>query len=252
MKWDYVDTHCHVEQEEFAEDRDWVINRALDSGIAMITSAIRPGNWDTALHLSESYDGVFVSIGLDPTCFELYDAALDFIREHHAQIVGVGEVGLDHYIVRDHERRELQEHVFQEFIRLAKDLKKPIQVHSRSAGKKALDVLEDVGASRVHMHAFDARASYAKRASEELGYYFSIPTSVARSRQKQKLVKAVDIEHLLLETDSPVLGPEKGERNEPGNISIALQEVSRILQEDEEDLRQTILDNTLRLYKGLR
>ncbi len=248
MNWDFIDTHCHIEQDEFSDDREEVIKRALGFRIAMITSAISPKTWDTALRLSHSHDGVFASIGLDPTQFEPYDAAMEYIRQHAEEITAVGEVGLDHFIIRNHVQRGLQEHVFQEFISLADELQKPIQVHSRSAGKKALEVLEQANATRVHMHAFDGRAGYAREASRELGYYFSVPNSVVRSRQKQKLVRATEIEHLLLETDSPVLGAEKGQRNEPSNVPLVLDEIASILKRGREELREIIRENTLRLY----
>jgi TatD DNase family protein len=101
------------------------------------------------------------------------------------------------------------------------------------------------------MHAFDGKSSYAHSASHEYGYYFSIPTSVVRSPQKKKLVKAVDIERLLVETDSPVLGPNKGIRNEPSNILVAVKEIAKILGMEEEELRDILLENTLRLYPNL-
>jgi TatD DNase family protein len=250
-KWDFVDTHCHLEQDEFSADREEVITRALDLRIAMITSAIHPETYDSAVRLAQPYEGVFASIGLDPTSFGPYEDAVEYIRAHRDDIIAIGEVGLDHFIIRNHAQRDLQEHVFQEFIRLAEELGKPIQVHSRSAGKKTIDVLENADATRVHLHAFDGRASYAKRASEDLGYYFSIPTSVVRSRQKQKLVRAVDIEHLILETDSPVLGPDRETRNEPSNVPLVLNEVASILNRDREELRHLILENTCRLYPEL-
>ncbi len=102
------------------------------------------------------------------------------------------------------------------------------------------------------MHAFDGKASHARRASKDLGYYFSIPTSIVRSRQKRKLVKAVEIERLLVETDSPVLGPIKSERNVPTNLPIVLKEVALILGRDVEELRKIILDNTCRLYSTIK
>jgi TatD DNase family protein len=75
---------------------------------------------------------------------------------------------------------------------------------------------------------------------------------VVRSPQKRKLVKAVAIERLLMETDSPVLGPEKGIRNEPSNIWLALRETARILKREEEELREIVLENTLRLYSRIQ
>lgn len=133
-------------------------------------------------------------------------------------------------------------------IQLALELRLPVQVHSRSAGKRALEVLADMRAVNVQMHAFDGKANLAREASRDLGYYFSIPTSVVRSPQKRKLVKAVEYERLLVETDSPVLGADAGTRNEPANVWVALKEVASILGRDEEEVGLTILENAHRLY----
>ena len=247
-----IDTHCHLEQPEFEEDREEVIERAASMRIHLICSAISEDTWDTCLQLSRDYDTIYASIGLDPMLVNYYSSALKKIREHSKEIVSIGEVGLDYFRERDHTLRELQESAFKEFIVLSNELKLPIQVHSRSAGKRALEVLEENNAFAVHMHAFDGKASYARSASRDHDYYFSIPTSVVRSPQKQKLVKAVAIERLLLETDSPVIGSEKGMRNEPANIGIALTEVASILHREEEELGEIILENTLRLYTRIR
>jgi TatD DNase family protein len=247
-----IDTHCHLEQTEFDVDRSDVILRAKEKGIHIISSAITEDTWEKCLQIAREHDNVNTSLGLDPILTDYVESAKQSIMQNSECIVSIGEVGLDHFKERDHTLRNLQESAFREFIALSNELKIPIQVHSRSAGKKAIEVLEDNNASAVHMHAFDGKASYARSASVDLGYYFSIPTSVVRSPQKRKLVKAIAIEKLLLETDSPVLGPDKGERNEPSNIDIALTEVATILHRDEEELREIILENTLKLYNRIR
>ncbi|MCS7137165.1 MAG: TatD family hydrolase, partial [Candidatus Caldarchaeum sp.] len=123
--------------------------------------------------------------------------------------------------------RELQAKVFREFIEVAKSLDLPVVVHSRSAGRYALDVLIESGADRVVMHAFDGAASEAARGAAK-GYFFSIPPSVVRSEQKQKMVKRLGLENLLLESDAPVLGPERGAVNRPANIRISAEAISRL------------------------
>jgi len=168
------------------------------------------------------------------------------------QLIALGEVGLDHYLERDHKKREEQEKSFKLMIALAKEIGLPLQVHSRSAGRKSLETLSNMEAENVQMHAFDGKANLARVASTEYGYYFSIPTSVVRSAQKRKLVKAVDIERILVETDSPVLGPDRESRNEPSNVWVALREVALILKREEEEMREILLENTLRLYPGIR
>lgn len=249
-----VDTHCHLEQADFAQDLEDVLQRADDVGVAMITSAIHVQDYDRTLALAREHDSVYAALGLDPIEFRHHESARTGIRMNADKLVAVGEAGLDHYMVRDHNERDLQEHAFRSLIALAIELKLPIQVHSRSAGAKALEVLRSENTESVHMHAFDGKAALAAAASRDLGYYFSIPTSVAHSSQKMKLAKAVHIDRLLLETDSPVLGADRDSRNEPANVWIALREVSRLLGREEEELRQIVLENTLRLYPtvGLR
>lgn len=248
----YVDTHCHLEQEEFDQDRDLVVMKAKELGIAIITSGIEESLWEKACSIAESYPNVYASIGLDPTQFGICDKALQWIKSNSNRIIAIGETGLDHYLVRDHKDRDRQKLCFKKMIGLADSLKVPIQVHSRSAGKKALGALSENSARDVHLHAFDGKASLARTASRDLGYYFSIPTSVARSPQKRRLVKAIHIERLLIETDSPLLGAEKGVRNVPANIPIALKEVASILGREEEEIREVVLENTLRLYTNIQ
>jgi TatD DNase family protein len=247
-----IDTHCHLENEAFDLDRDSVIEKASGLGISIITSAIEEKTWAKSLEIVEAHSNVYASAGLEPTQFAICDIALEWIRSNHNRIISIGETGLDHYLVRDHQEREKQKTCFEMMIELAKEVKVPVQVHSRSAGRKALETLSDSDAADVHLHAFDGKASLARSASRDLGYYFSIPTSVVRSPQKRKLVKAVAIERLLLETDSPVLGPDKGGRNEPTNLPIVIQEISRILRREEEEIREITLENTLRLYTKLQ
>ncbi|MFX1261505.1 MAG: TatD family hydrolase [Promethearchaeota archaeon] len=243
-----IDTHCHLEQDEFRSDLKEVVEKAKQKGIFCILSAIAPNDWQRGIEIASKYDSVFASLGLDPMSSEYMHQLLSAVEENQNYLVAIGEIGLDFYRERDHAERGIQEANFRKGIKLSNKLKMPLQIHSRSAGMRALEILSEMDAYAVHMHAFDGKASLARKASNDLGYYFSIPSSVVRSPQKQKLVKAVNIERLLIETDSPVLGPERGTRNTPSNLPVALLEVSRILRMDEEELRSIILENTLRLY----
>ena len=246
-----IDTHCHLEQDEFVSDLDVLMSNAQQKGIFCITSAISLNDWQRGLQIASKYDNVFLSLGLDPLSSRDMDQLLSIIEEKQSEIVAIGEIGLDHYRERDHGERSIQEENFRKGIDLSKKLKIPIQIHSRSAGKRALEVLSERDAEAVHMHAFDGKSSLARVASNDLGYYFSIPTSVVRSPQKQKIAKAVNIERLLVETDSPVLAPEQGMRNTPLNLPTVIHEIARILTRDEEELQEIILENTLRLYSRI-
>lgn len=135
----------------------------------------------------------------------------------------------------------------QTFVELSVALDLPLNVHSRSAGRHVVNFLLDNNASQVQLHAFDGKFSAAQPALEA-GYFFSIPPSVIRSRQKQKLVKQLPLSCLLVESDSPVLGPVVGQRNEPGNIFYAIQAIARIKNISEKAVIAAVSENCRRLY----
>jgi len=203
-----------------------VVKEARQAGVAaLITSGI---GYDDCLRVLSISDNTYIypTLGIEPYDLNGYEMVLDLIAKNRDRVVGVGEVGLDYYIgARD--TRETQRRVFGEFIELAKSLDKPLVIHSRSAGKYALEVLFEHGAEAVVMHAFDGAASEAEKGAAR-GYYFSVPPSVVRSEQKQKMVRRLKLENLLLESDAPVLGPERGVVNKPSNIKISAEAIARI------------------------
>ncbi len=141
----------------------------------------------------------------------------------------------------------MQREIFSRFIDLSKELDLPLNVHSRSAGRQTIDLLLERGATRVQLHAFDGRAAKGL-AAVEAGYFFSVPPSVIRSAQKQKLVRRLPLDCLLLETDSPVLGPDASQRNEPANVIVSLQAIAQIKGLEEADVAAMLTENTVRLY----
>jgi TatD DNase family protein len=133
------------------------------------------------------------------------------------------------------------------FVDLSLELDLPLNVHSRSAGRHVIDILLARGAKRVQLHAFDGKFGTAL-AAVEAGYFFSIPPSVARSRQKQKLVRNLPLSCLMVESDSPVLGPEAGERNEPANSRIAIETIAHLKGETVQTVAEEMYNNSCRLY----
>jgi TatD DNase family protein len=174
----------------------------------------------------------------------------DFIREHRSRLVAIGEVGLDFWKVSEPQGKEIQREIFRRFIDLSRELDLPLNVHSRSAGRHAVELLLSSGVGKVQLHAFDGKASTALPAVE-VGYFFSIPPSVVRSRQKQKLLRQLPLHCLLVETDSPVLGPEPGARNVPANVTVSIQAISEIKGLPRERVIEHVVENTRRLYGDL-
>jgi TatD DNase family protein len=248
-----VDTHAHLCSPEFDHDRHEVLARANAAGVGAViavgeTLAEAEGN----LALAGKFPMVKPAAGLYPTVLDGDHAEKmhAFIRSHRAQLAAIGEVGLDHWAVKEEPDRAVQREIFAGFIRLSRELDLPLNVHSRSAGRQAVALLLEAGAARVQLHAFDGKASTALPAVEA-GYFFSIPPSVVRSRQKQKLVWHLPLACLLVETDSPVLGPEPQVRNEPANLPLAIHAIAEIKGLCARQVVEAVAANTMRLYGPL-
>ena len=144
-----VDAHCHLEDEAFDQDREEVIRRALEAGVvAMLTSSLDREDALKALKIAREHKGtVFLCVGFDPTIDdeEELEAVMQLARElaEKGEVVAIGEVGLDYYWVRSEEARSRQVARFKGWIRLAEELGLPLVVHSRSAGKYAIQALLD-------------------------------------------------------------------------------------------------------------
>lgn len=248
-----VDTHCHLEHTKFKHDLDKVIEDAKNNGVkAIITTGINPETNRIALKLAERYDIVKCSLGIYPPdalanevkSFEIdmnlesfdINEEINFIKNNKNKILGVGEIGLD---FKTGSRKQEQEEIFIKQIQLAKQIKKPIIIHSRKAEKEVIDILESNNAKNVLLHCFCGKKKLVKRA-HDLGYYFSVPTNVVFSKQFQSMVRNVNINKLLTETDAPYLSPYKGERNEPSFVIETIKKIAEIKQLDDEEVANNI------------
>ena len=230
-----------------------MLKRASRSGVAAIIAVGEDlSDAQKNLQLSAEYPMLKASAGLYPTHIDYHRAIemAEFIRQNRHRLTAIGEVGLDFWAVKKDAQRQVQKEIFKSFIQLSKDLDLPLNIHSRSAGRHAIDLLLSENATQVQLHAFDGKIGSAMPAVEA-GYFFSIPPSIIRSRQKQKLVKHLPLSCLLIETDSPVLGPNAQQRNEPANLLISIQSIAQHKQLSEAEVTAAISDNTRRLYKNL-
>jgi TatD DNase family protein len=245
-----TDTHTHICDAAFDADRADVLARAEHSGIrAIIAVGEDLADGEKNLALARKFPILKPAAGLYPTRLDVTAAEemVAFIRDNRSALAAIGEVGLDFWVVKSAEARALQSDIFARFIDLSIELDLPLNVHSRSAGRHAVDLLIAKGAKRVQMHAFDGKIT-AARPALEAGYFFSVPPSIVRSRQKQKLVRHLPLDCLLVETDSPVLGPDPHGRNEPANLNVSVRAIAEIKAVPEERVIEAVVANTRALY----
>ncbi len=246
-----VDVHCHVQGTEFDDDRGDVLARAAAAGVRRILT-MGEGYEDNqrVLQAAREHPEILPCLGLHPdrAGSEALEPVLEQIRGAATELTAVGEVGLDYWVAKEADARQEQRRVLTALAALAAELDLPLSVHSRSAGHHTLDLLLELGARRVCLHAFDGGAKHAARAAEA-GYLLSIPPSIVRSQQKQKLVRRVPLASLMLETDSPVLGPDREARNEPQNVVVAAEAIAELKGCSVEEVHEVTTGNARRLFR---
>ncbi len=244
------DAHAHLGSEEFAADLPEVLRRAEAVGVCgILTVGETLEEAARILTLAERHSLIRPAAGLYPTNLDrdAAEAMIAFVRTHAERLVALGEVGLDHWVVKDEAGWKTQEEILARFVALSNELDLPLNIHSRSAGRHAIAYLKAQGARHVLMHAFDGKASTAAE-GVRAGFFFSIPPSTVRSPQKQKLVRCLPVECLLLETDSPVLGPDTTVRNEPRNVTVACETIAALKSISANEVARVTTDNARRLF----
>jgi len=229
------DVHAHLTHPHLIEDIDRVLERARAAGLStIISNGLNPDDNAAVLALAEKSPLVRPALGLYPVDAVLEEmlaagetypgqrkawptrVAVDWVREHVSLAFAVGEIGLDGHWVPER-FWPAQEAAFRELVQIAMDAGKAIIIHTRKRERRTLELLDELGATRVNWHCFTSRLNLAREIASR-GHYLSIPANVRRSQTFTAMLGGLPRDRLLLETDSPYLGPDKEAHNEPANV----------------------------------
>ena len=250
-----VDTHCHL----FLLDHEpaQVVETAKAAGVdRLICVGVDPATSARSAELADSLEGVFATAGMHPHDASDFDqAASARIEEllHDARVIGVGECGLDYF--RMHSPAEDQIRVLQTHIALSNETGKPMVVHVRDAWPDVLRVLDEGSAERVVIHCFSGDAAIARECAAR-GYWISFAGNVTypKNEHLRQAAVAVDLDRIVVETDSPFLSPQKlrGSNNEPANVMLTIAEIARVRDDDVEKIVIATAENARSAFPGLR
>lgn len=254
-----VDSHCHLNiLPDSVGTTDEVIRQAVDLGVGkMMCIAINPEKWHEVLALADKYEQVYAAIGIHP-CEEediqVTDQAL-IEAASHPKVLAIGEIGLDYYHF-DAEKRDMnwQQERFRQQIRIAKQLQKPIVIHTRNSTDDCLRILEEEGAQEVGgiMHCFVEDMAIARRAMA-IGFYISFSGIVTfkNAKELKEVAKEVPLDRILVETDAPYLAPVpyRGKVNQPGYTKYVVQEIADLREMPFEAVAKATTENFNRLFK---
>ncbi len=252
-----IDTHAHLHLPHFDDDRDAVLGRAREAGVARIFEI----GYDlpssrAAVALAERHDGLYAVVGIQPhDAAEADDAWLDEVRRlaAHPKVVAIGEIGLDYYW--DRAPRAAQERLFRAQLALARELRLPVVIHSRAAQADTVRILRDAARGQPGvMHSFSGDWGYAE-ACLDVGFHlsFSGPLTFPKAVELHEVARRAPLGRLLTETDSPYLAPQphRGRRNEPAYVRFVVERLAALRQAALEDMAAAVWENAARLF-GLR
>ncbi len=256
-----IDSHCHIDGEQFDADRDEVVSRARDAGVSIMlnigTGDPHSDDFRRAVAVAERYDGVYASVGVHPHDAKLYDDhaekhLIELVRSSK-KVIAWGEIGLDYYY--DHSPRDVQVATFRRQIRTARELGLPIIIHSRDADDETVEILTDecsYDGFRGIMHCFGGTAPMAK-ALMKIGFLISFAGNVTfkKAENLRDAARVVPLDRLLVETDCPFLTPVpfRGKRNEPSYVVHTAQFLADMYNVKVSELADRTTRNFLDLFK---
>ena len=253
----FIDTHCHLNDEKFSEDLNEVISRAENVGVTRIINF-----GDTlkssaqVVQLAEKFSGMYAGVGIHPSEIENFDEnkSVDKIIELAAQkkVVAIGEIGLDYYWEKDSAVRLEQQRTFIEQLDIARQLNLPVCIHNRDAHNDTLRILKSEGRGlRGVLHCYSGSLEIAREVWK-LGWLIGIdgPLTFKNSAKLPEVVKAAPHDMILLETDAPYLAPtpNRGKRNEPSYLIAIAEKIAELRGETLDEVAEYTTSNAEKLY----
>lgn len=252
-----VDSHCHLDYNDFEDDFEDIILHMKENGI---TAALNAGNnvdsLDEQLALSEKYPFIYTAVGVHPHNADEYPdiTAADLVeKSQHKKIVAIGECGLDYYY--DYSAKENQYKVFIEQIKAAQETGLPLIIHTRDADDDTIAILSEQykkAAFSGEIHCFSSSEKLAEFALS-IGFYISASGIITfnKSGDLREIFANVPMDRLLVETDSPFLAPVpmRGHRNEPANVRFVAEKLAQIKDVSFDEIAKITSENFYNLFR---
>jgi TatD DNase family protein len=270
-----TDTHCHLDFNKFDEDRDAVIQRAIDAGVERIlVPSLELESSRAVIELVDSHPNLFAAVGFHPTDLGNWDhASIENLRnlvQSADKIAAIGEIGLDYYWVKEPENQARQRQVLREQLQLAREMGLPVVIHMREAddawfGQASVDLLEILTkwqsklAAEIHplakkpgvLHSYNGNLETAQTAIQH-NFYIGVtgPVTYKNAEEKRQIIRQLPLERLLIETDAPFLTPvpHRGKRNEPAFVAHIADKIAEIHMTTREQVSQITSANANDLF----
>lgn len=247
------DTHAHLDDARFDEDRDSVIARLQEEGISLVVNVgADMESSRRSVELANQYDFIYAAVGVHPDeTGELTEADMQELAEmsKNDKVVAIGEIGLDYH--NNGAPKEVQQKWFRRQLSLAEELHLPYIVHDRNAHGDTLSILKEIGYFNGVLHCFSGSAEMAKEVVKlGLMVSFAGPVTFKNAPKTKEAAKNVPLKSLMVETDSPYLSPEphRGKRNDSSRVRFVAEEIARLHEISFEDAARITMENGKRFF----
>lgn len=253
------DSHSHLNDEKFDDDREKVINDIMESGVTnFITAGYSVSSSKKALEIANKYDFIYTTAGISPNDIpqdedELWKqlTEIEDIAKNNSKVCAIGEIGLDYYWNTDN--KEIQKLAFIEQIKIANRLDLPIVIHTRDAIMDTVQILKQNNViNKGIFHCCPQNRELIKEALK-LGFYISFagPITFKSSKNAIEMINLVPNDRILIETDSPYLAPEpvRGTRNTPANVKFVAKKIADAKDLTLEEVEKLTFENTKKILK---
>ena len=251
----YIDTHVHLNADQYEEDLQEVIDRALEANVKkMVVIGFDRITIERAMKLVEEYSFIYAVVGWHPVdAIDCTEEDLKWIEElaAHEKVVGIGETGLDYYW--DKSPKDVQQELFRKQIRLAQKVNLPIIIHNRDATEDVIRILQEEEANLTGgiMHCYGGSVETAKQCID-MNFMISLggPVTFKNAKKPKEVATEISLEHLLIETDAPYLAPHphRGKRNEPALVPLVAEEIARLKGISVEEVAEATTKNAEKFF----
>ena len=250
-----IDTHCHLYDEKLYNDLDTIVKNAHSANVKkMICIGDRIKTSQKSMELTEKYQNVFASVGVHP--HEAKDVSTNYLNKlekftEHKKVVAIGEIGLDYYY--NFSDSKTQKLIFLEQLKLAKKLKLPTVVHCRNADDDLYNTIVKSKSKSGVIHCFSSNLNFAKKIID-LGYLISFTGMITFVKDLEKVIKNINLKHILIETDSPYLAPipYRGKKNQPAYVVEVAKKIAAIKGVDIQRVINMTTQNAYSLFTKLK
>ena len=250
-----IDTHCHLYDKKIYPNLNQIVANAIDANIKkIICIGDNLNTSEKSIKIAEEYDNIYATVGIHPhEAKEAESAYLDTLKNYsnHKKVVAIGEIGLDYYY--NFSEPDIQKKIFLNQLKLANDLNLPVVVHCREAYDDLYSTILKSKHTKGVIHCFSGDIDYAKKIID-IGFLISFTGMITFVKSLESVIKEINLEHIMIETDSPYLAPipHRGKTNQPAYVKKVAEKIAEIKNISIDEVEKITTNNANQLFYKLK